>query len=115
MTKKVITGSGNDLAPKRRQAITWTNDDPVQWSIYASPSLREFIYKEYMVNIIVIIEKKSTYELNYFKYWVVVIGLQEWNMRYIDNKDEPQNSGPVLCCNFEMFSNVLRRYHGSTT
>ena len=29
-------GSGNGLAPNRRQAITWTNDDPVHWRIYAS-------------------------------------------------------------------------------
>ena len=25
--------SGNGLAPNRRQAITWTNDDPVHWRI----------------------------------------------------------------------------------
>ena len=29
------TGSSNGLAPDRRQAITWTNDDPVHWRIYA--------------------------------------------------------------------------------
>ena len=28
-------GSGNDLAPERRQAITWTNADPIH-RIYAS-------------------------------------------------------------------------------
>ena len=27
-------GSGNGLAPNRRQAITWNNDDPVHWCIY---------------------------------------------------------------------------------
>ena len=26
-------GSGNDSSPNRRQAITWTNDDPVVWQI----------------------------------------------------------------------------------
>ena len=29
-------GSGNDMAPYRRQAITLTNDDPVYWRIYAA-------------------------------------------------------------------------------
>ena len=29
-------GSGNGLAPNRRQAITWTNDDPIHWRIYAA-------------------------------------------------------------------------------
>ena len=29
-------GSGNGLAPNRWQAITWTNDDPVDCSIYAA-------------------------------------------------------------------------------
>ena len=33
---KPAFGSGNGLAPNRRQAITWTNDDPVQWRIYAA-------------------------------------------------------------------------------
>ena len=32
---------GNSLAPNKRQAITWTNDDPVQWPIYSSPGLNE--------------------------------------------------------------------------
>ena len=31
--------SGNGLAPNRRQAINWTNDDPVHWRVYAA--LRE--------------------------------------------------------------------------
>ena len=31
-----INGSGNGLAPNRRQVITWTNDDPVHWRIYAA-------------------------------------------------------------------------------
>ena len=30
------SGSGNGLAPNRRQAITWTNADPVHWRIYAA-------------------------------------------------------------------------------
>ena len=29
-------GSGNGLKPNRRQAITWTNADPVHWHIYAA-------------------------------------------------------------------------------
>ena len=29
-------GPGNGLAPNRRQAITWTNIDPVHWRIYAA-------------------------------------------------------------------------------
>ena len=28
-------GLGNGSAPSRRQAITWTNDEPVRWRIYA--------------------------------------------------------------------------------
>ena len=32
----VRIGSVNGLAPNRRQAITWTNDDPVHWRIYAA-------------------------------------------------------------------------------
>ena len=29
-------GSGNGFAPSRRQAMTWTNVDPVLWRIYAA-------------------------------------------------------------------------------
>ena len=29
-------GSGNGLAPNRRQATTWTNDDQVHWRMYAA-------------------------------------------------------------------------------
>ena len=29
-------GSGNGLVPNRRQAITWTSEDPVNWRIYAA-------------------------------------------------------------------------------
>ena len=36
-------GSDNGLAPNRRQAIIWTNDDPVKWRIYASLGLNELI------------------------------------------------------------------------
>ena len=32
----VISGSGNGLAPNRRQAITWTTDDLVYWHMYPS-------------------------------------------------------------------------------
>ena len=28
--------SGNAFAPNRRQAITWTNADPVEWRVYAT-------------------------------------------------------------------------------
>ena len=35
--------SGNGLAPNRRQATTWTNDDPVHWRIYAALGGDEFI------------------------------------------------------------------------
>ena len=34
-----IIGSGNGLAPSRRQAITWTNDGPVHWRIYVGDEL----------------------------------------------------------------------------
>ena len=33
----VSIGSGNGLAPNRRQANTQTNDDPMPWRICASP------------------------------------------------------------------------------
>ena len=29
-------GSGNGLGPNKRQAITWTNADPVHWGIYVA-------------------------------------------------------------------------------
>ena len=35
---------GNGLAPNRRQAITWTNDDPVYWRIYAALGGEELIF-----------------------------------------------------------------------
>ena len=35
--QKASIGSGNGLAPNRRQAIIWTSDDPVQWRFYATP------------------------------------------------------------------------------
>ena len=34
--QKVSIGSGNGLAPVRRQAITWINADPVHRRIYAA-------------------------------------------------------------------------------
>ena len=34
--QKASIGSGNGLVPNRRQAITWTNDGPVHWRIYAA-------------------------------------------------------------------------------
>ena len=34
--QKVSIGSGNGLAPNRRQTITWINVDPVNWLIYAA-------------------------------------------------------------------------------
>ena len=35
-TRQDSIGSRNGLAPNRRQAITWTNDDLVHWRIYAA-------------------------------------------------------------------------------
>ena len=32
-------GSGNGLAPTRRQTITWANADPVHWRIYMHAAL----------------------------------------------------------------------------
>ena len=34
--KQVNIGSGNGLAPDRRQAIIWTNVDQVHWRTYAA-------------------------------------------------------------------------------
>ena len=34
--QKASIGSGNRLAPKRRHAITWTNDGLVHWRIYVA-------------------------------------------------------------------------------
>ena len=34
--KMNIIGLDNGLAPNRRQAIIWTNADPVDWRIYAA-------------------------------------------------------------------------------
>ena len=34
--QKAIIDSGNGLAPNRRQAIIWINDDPAHWRIYAA-------------------------------------------------------------------------------
>ena len=36
ISQQTSIGSGNGLAPNRRQAIIWTNDDPVHWRIYAA-------------------------------------------------------------------------------
>ena len=37
-------GSGNGLAPSRRQAIIWTDDGIVYWRIYASLSLNDLTH-----------------------------------------------------------------------
>ena len=34
--KYASIGSGNCLAPKRRQAIIWTNAEPIHWRIYVA-------------------------------------------------------------------------------
>ena len=39
----VSIGSGNGLAPVRRQAIIWTNDGLVYWRIYSSLGLNELM------------------------------------------------------------------------
>ena len=36
--KNIDIGSNNGLASNRRQAVDWTNHDPVHWRIYASPA-----------------------------------------------------------------------------
>ena len=38
--KKDSSGLSNGLAPDRWQAISWTNNDPVHWCLYASPGLK---------------------------------------------------------------------------
>ena len=38
-------GSGNGLAPNRRQAITWATDDPVHWRIYVALGGDELMYR----------------------------------------------------------------------
>ena len=40
----VIIDSDNVLAPHRRQVITWSNDDPVLWRIYATAGLNKSKY-----------------------------------------------------------------------
>ena len=40
---EIIIGLDNGLAPNRRQAIIWPNDDPVQWHIYAALAGDELI------------------------------------------------------------------------
>ena len=35
-------GSGNGLAPIRRQAVTWTTDGPFHWRIHALPDFNEY-------------------------------------------------------------------------
>ena len=36
IANKAGIDSGNGLAPNKRQAVTWTNDDPVHWRIYVA-------------------------------------------------------------------------------
>ena len=43
------TGLDNGLAPNRRQAIIWTNADPIHWRIYAA--LGEMSYYEFEVRL----------------------------------------------------------------
>ena len=48
----ISIGSGNGLALNRGQAITWTNDDSIQWPIYASPGLNELRYMIHNINFL---------------------------------------------------------------
>ena len=50
----VIIGSGNGLAPYRRQAITWTNDDSLHWRQWVNYRRYTMISHEerYVVDII---------------------------------------------------------------
>ena len=43
----IIISSGNGLAPNRRQAIAWTNDDPVHGCLYVAPELSELMIDLY--------------------------------------------------------------------
>ena len=43
MTKKHSFGLNNGLPPNRRQAISWTNADPILWRIYAALGGEELI------------------------------------------------------------------------
>ena len=47
-----IIGSGNGLAPNRRQAIIWTNADPSQWRIYAALGGGELASMKMKVNVL---------------------------------------------------------------
>ena len=43
--------SGNGLAPNRRQAINWTNADPVHWRIYAALGRDELKYVNHVRSV----------------------------------------------------------------
>ena len=43
----------NGLAPNRRQAIIWTNADPIQWRIYAALGGDELTHWDWVIYIYV--------------------------------------------------------------
>ena len=88
----VSIGSDNGLAPSRRQAIIWTNVDPVHWRIYAALGGDELINSarptdkyispqtmSSLVQVMVCVLFSAKLNFNLFwlvVYWVPVIKIQ---------------------------------------
>ena len=56
-------GSGDGFSPNRRQAITWTNADPVHWRIYAEGDELKSVF-EYVFELLLIFGKLHNLQWN---------------------------------------------------
>ena len=88
-------GPDNGLAPKRRQAIIWTNDGLVFWRMYESLGLCELRYpKEYLI--------LSTWN----QYCVCLPHLWEWHHHHYKTDDIS-----YIYINISHFNNTVFRFH----
>ena len=81
----ISIGSGNGLAPNRRQAIIWTDVGLSYWRVYASPGLNEYIQS---------ISFKAVYILMRYTLWLTHWGRENrppfqrrpFQMNFIERK-----------------------------
>ena len=85
--------SGNGLAPNRRQAITWTNADPVHWRIYVALGEDKLVLK--LHHLFIIVSVWSPRDLHYRVFACFMLILFKWQVG--------KKRVPFTCCEIQYF------------
>ena len=118
----VSIGADNGLAPIRRQVITWTNDDPVHWRIYASLGVNElngsstenitlrnglvFIIQNNLCFTLVLLSQGLQDLKNFFKIYSLYYNDVIRYILLIDD-DFFQTGDNILYCNLHIYTDYL--------